>query len=243
MFRFVKNIFLCFILTVQGLALADIEEYGEGKFVLSKKPLFVSLGGSCHTALALRGAGLRVAAFPFDWLISTNHHVFLKILDEDFQHFTDASVFALHQGVPASNNLYYNIGFPHDFDLNNFACGNGVKQWDTFKEKYDRRINRFRQLRQYPGKVFFVRAMWSQLNEGKNGEFYENKKRAQELRSALDRYFPSLNFTLIILSYNDLPIPSIHGVKGVVEWKIGRSHQECKDKADEIVASIRTKQK
>lgn len=194
--------------------------------ILTTKPLFVSLGGTCHTALALRGTGLRKASFPFDWFISTDHSVFLKIFEDDFRHFTDPNCFTLHEGVPSSVNTYYHIRLPHDFTHKDFSVEKGQAQWKEFQTKYDRRIERFRQLRTYRGKVFFVRAMWSQLCENTNNEFSENTKRAAEIRDTLARFFPSLNFTLIILSYNDLPIPPLEHLPGVVEWRIGRSHEE-----------------
>ncbi len=47
------------------------------------------------------------------------------------------------------------IQFTHDFDLNYSDTDNRKKQLADFQEKYGRRIERFRKLREYPGKVFF----------------------------------------------------------------------------------------
>lgn len=223
MLTFCRKLLVFFAITSQLIAL---ENYEEGSLIMGKDPLFVSLGGSCHTAIALRGTDLRKCAFPFDWLITTHHENFIYILDDDFQFFTDETCFGRHLGVPCCNNLYYQIGFPHDFDLTEATPEKIQAQWNVFKSKYTRRIERFRQLRDYQGKVFFVRAMWSSQLEGANGEFNENTKRAQEIRDALERYFPHLDFTLIILSYPDLPIPPMENIKGVVEFRIGRSHKE-----------------
>lgn len=199
---------------------------------------FVSLGGSCHIGIALRHAGLKGVDYPFDWLISTNHESFIHIIDDDFQFFTDAGCFVEHLGVPCCINKYYNIAFPHDFDITNATQEQILKQWNVFKNTYDHRIQKFRQLRESRGKVFFVRALWSQLIEGENGEFNENTKRASDIRNALDRFFPNLNFTLVIISYPELNIPKMQNIKGVVELKIGRSNQEFKAAMQKLMKII-----
>lgn len=234
MFVFLRFFFLCIVLLAN---LAAEDYYEEDELTLANEPQFVSLGSTCHMAIALKANGFRKAAFPFDWLIS-NHEPLINIIEDDFFFFTNENCFSKHNGIPACNNNYYKIGFPHDFDLTNLEGDKGLAQWNAFKEKYDRRITRFRELKDYKGKVFFVRACWSQLAEGKNGEFNENAKRAQELRWALERYFPSLDFTLIVISYNDLNIPEIPDIKGIIELKIGRSYQDLKDSILEILSHL-----
>lgn len=187
---------------------------------------FISLGGTCHTAIALNEINLRVESHPFDWIISTNHDIFLKVLKNEFQYFTDPEYFEKKEGVPYAFNLYYGLHFPHDFSSNGVSVEEIQKQWDIFKSKYDRRIERFIKLRNYGGKVFFFRTIFSNMHE--NQEFKENTKRAKELRLALEKFFPSLDFTLVILSYNDLDIPIINNVNGVVEFRIGRSCNDLK---------------
>jgi len=224
--------FLFFILSLYTAfsEVAAINYDDEGDLVLTGHQ-FVSLGGLCHTALALRGNNLRKAAFPFDWTVSTKYEGLIRVLDDDFLFYTDEDCFDLYEGVPYVHNTYYSIVFPHDFNIDIVKIGQGREQWNEFKTKYDRRVARFRSLREYPYKVFFVRAFWTELTEGQDGQFNENTKRATELKYALDRYFPDLDFTLIILSYNDLPIPPLEYIEGVVEFRIGRSHKEFYDRA------------
>jgi len=46
---------------------------------------------------------------------------------------------------------------------------------------------------------------------------------AEELKNALRRYFPLLNFTLVIATFIQTNAPDIRGVDGVIEFKIDRS--------------------
>jgi len=93
-----------------------------------------------------------------------------------------------------------------------------TKQLEAIKIKYSRRIDRFRKLKQYLGKVFFFRSFWFQ--EGN----HLNSRQAQNLKDVLDRYFPYLNFTLVIINYTDSNSPVINGINGVVEFKIRREY-------------------
>lgn len=173
-----------------------------------QKNLFVSLGSSCPVALGLRRNGLRVAAFPFDWLYFRSHEGFLKVLKEDFLFFTEKEHF---NGIL---NSYYDILFMHDsisFDPES-----------EMQSKYNRRINRFRQLKQYPGKVFFIKTFWTE--QASASEFHENTERAKTLKIALDQYFPLLNFTLIIASFPDLNIPKMEEIDGVIEYATDRNY-------------------
>jgi hypothetical protein len=47
---------------------------------------------------------------------------------------------------------------------------------------------------------------------------------AIELREALSRYFPDLDFTLVIVSYNDVNAPPIGALEGVVEFRMNRNN-------------------
>ncbi len=187
----------------------------------------ISLGGDCHTTIALRDLGFRKEAFPFDWVISTDHSVFIKILNEDFYNFLDENCFVIVDGVPSRRNIYYVFDFPHDFDLSE----DRKSEWASFKEKYERRIERFRALRLYQGKVFFIRTLWSQPTE----EVQENYKRTIEIRDALDRYFPELDYTLIIWSYSDLNIPALEPIEHVIELRIPRAHRAFHDKMIDLL--------
>lgn len=191
----------------------------------------ISLGGTCHTAIALRDIGFRKESFPLDWVISTDHINFIKILNEDFYSFTDEKSFTQVDGVPARRNLYYALDFPHDFD----QLMDKATEWVSFKEKYERRIERFRALRSYKGKVFFVRVIWTQPTENADGQFSENTKRAEDLRNALDQYFPELDYTLIIWSHSDLDIPILGPLERVIELRLPKAHAPFREEMEKIL--------
>ncbi len=197
-----------------------------------KTAKIISLGGTCHTAIALRDLNFRKDAFPFDWVISTNHVNFIRILHEDFYNFLDESSFETINGIPTRLNRYYHLDFPHDF-----GCSEDPQaEWILFQEKYSRRIERFRSLRSYKGKVFFIRVLWSQPIENAQGQFQENFKRTLEIRDALDQYFPELDYTLVIWSHSDLDIPPLKPLERVIELKIPKAYYPFHDIMIQLLA-------
>lgn len=198
----------------------------------NKHPLFISLGGTCHVAIALRALGLRDAAYPLDWIISINHKAFLHVLRDNFSHYTDPNFFTTYQGVPRNLNWFYNLSFPHDFSVIDESLGRdkALEEWDSFKERYDRRIERFQELGKFPGKVYFFRSMWPPIHDVINAEVQENSLRARETRDTLAALFPNLDFTLVIISHPDLNIPVLEDIPNVVEFRIGRTHAELYEK-------------
>jgi len=196
----------------------------EGDFPSHKEPLIISLGSGCDTGLTSRNCGLRKAAFPFDWLVIGNHKHFISILDNDFECFTDENYFVPVDGVsdhPNSLlNTYYEIFFYHEgdvlydwSDLNKYN-----EQLNRLKIKYERRIDRFRQLGHYPGKVFFIR----NFTTDDASQAARHPELARELRDTLERYFPSLDFTLVIVTYTDVNAADIKDIDGVIEFKMNR---------------------
>jgi len=223
----IKSFFLTLFvaLTLILSSHASVDFSFEGEVVSEQKPLFVSLGSWCEIALSLRDCQLRHAAFPFDWVVTGDHEGFLNVFDTDFEYFISEDhliqIPDSSQNPPDSlRNTFYNIIFYHE--------GGGLggyeeedkfhKQLEQVKEKYTRRIERFRHLRDYPGKVFFIRSQW-----GYDGShFVRNQEQAKELKEALERYFPSLDFTLVFMKYTDVNAPDIVGIDGVLEYKLGR---------------------
>jgi hypothetical protein len=53
-----------------------------------------------------------------------------------------------------------------------------------------------------------------------------NTARAQELRLALDRFFPSLDFTLVIVNCTDKDASPISRIDGVLEFKMRKSREQ-----------------
>lgn len=178
----------------------------EGDIQFTKPYLFVSLGCNCWQAQALRHKthSLRDAAFPFDWLLTHDTDLLIKCLDEKFKYFCDESCFKRCTGSKTNlENTRYNFIFTHDWP--SYANSNNANslqvQLDFMRKKYTRRIARFDNLRNFSGKVFFMRCF--QINPHYEHEWGCNAQKARNLNDALKRFFPELNFTLIIVSCTD----------------------------------------
>jgi hypothetical protein len=169
---------------------------------ISQEPLFVSLGSICATAHTHRECGIRKAAFPFDWIISFDGEKLIQLLEEDFLHFLNPDV--LKVSGQALLNDYYHLEFLNEGDWSDAAYD--VKE---FSLKCQRRINRFRQLANYQGKVFFVRTAYpdSLSDPFRIWKIKENieitYEYAEKLHKTLKKYFPKLDFELIIMNGYD----------------------------------------
>ena len=183
--------------------------------------LFVSLGSDCHNGLALNEFGLRKIAFPFDWLVTGNNQGLIRLLDNDFAFFLDERFLTTPENAKNSpNNLtntLYDIEFTHDGKW--FGEADFAKHLEMIKPKYERRINRFRQIRHHQGKVIFIRNFYPNSND--NPEFHRDM--VLGLRNALRRFFPFLDFTLVIATWTEIQTASIHDIDGIVEFKMDYS--------------------
>lgn len=194
----------------------------EGQINYDAPYLFVSLGCTCWTAQALRAHGLRNAAFPFDWLLTRDNEKFIMCLNEDFEHFLNP-LYLLRSKTSTTDieNNYYNFQFTHDWPFNKDLRDSPERyneQIQFITSKYSRRINRFKSLNNFQGKVFFIRCCRTDYNY--EGEWGWNAKNAQNLNNALKKLFPNLNFTLAILSCTDPSISEIGDIPEVKEYKI-----------------------
>lgn len=173
----------------------------EGDAPSTEKFLAVSLGAGCAIGLTLREYNLRTAAFPFDWLV-TPHDGLIQMLKDDFQFFFNEEALEplpqILNGFLSNNafkNTHYNTIMYHE--------GDSLYDWDDLelvkkqklyiREKYERRIGRFRNLRNYLGKVLFFRYFL----EGDTLQTQEDQ--GKELKIALDQYFPTTDFELVIV--------------------------------------------
>jgi len=194
---------------------------------------FISLGSSCDIALNLRKLDLRTEAYPFDWLLTLRHDPFITLLKEDFLHFLDQRDLVQHPKRPYKiENTYYELEFTHD-QLSKESLENPKKfqtELNAIQSKYLRRIHRFRGLNSYPGWVIFFRTAYDYTNHPepywkKEGIEKITKAQACELKEALDRYFPQLRFSLVIINFLDeFPLP-ITGIEGVFEYKIRKTYK------------------
>lgn len=199
--------------------------------LVAYEPLFVSLGSHCEVAIQLRDHKFRSGAYPFDWLITLNHERLVALLDEDFQFFLDERFFFQDPEHPTIlENSHYEIEFRHEWPFSDLKVDSSryEKQLQAIREKYARRVARFRAIRDHDGPVFFLRVSYDFQNGGANYWWDEkhlptNARQAEELRDALKRYFPGLNFTLILINYIEDDLPAIVNVPGVIELKIRKS--------------------
>ncbi len=179
--------------------------------LLGEEPLFVSLGSHCEPAVMIREKQLRKAAFPFDWLLTLNHEGFLSVLETDFQYFSDENCLFKNPVHPQIlDNSVYKIEYSHDWPFADSVIGEErtKSQIAQMKLKYQRRIDRFRDLRNYPGKVFFIRSAFEIMNGhypygAEPGKEAIDRNQAEEIYSALERYFLDLDFTLVIVNYKE----------------------------------------
>lgn len=216
------------------MSLLAVDFEFDGLIDPAKQYLFVSLGCNCWQAQALRpkAHSLRDAAFPFDWLVSLDTAGLIKCLDERFNHFLDESCFVRSPGKQLDlyfkltlreidlENTYYNFVFTHDWPYSGEQV-NEIRDKGQLKfigDKYSRRIARFDQLREYKGKVFFIRCF--QLNPHFKGEYGWNAQQALQLKEALTRFFPKLDFTLVVVSCTDSAVSEIGNIDGIKEYKI-----------------------
>jgi|GEM_PF-1464423 hypothetical protein len=209
----------------------------EGDVSFSKPYMFISLGHSCLQAQATRviegadpillaeGAylnraeeleetranGLRDAAFPFDWLTTCDVDKLILCLDENFEYFLDETYFIRELPIHLEN-VRYGCRFTHDWPYhgNHLDEERHKGQLAYIKQKYARRIARFANLRNYKGKVFFMRT-YNFIAD------YQNQS-SRKIRDALKRFFPDLNFTLVIVNWTDDSIFKEGFIEGVKEY-------------------------
>ncbi len=170
----------------------------------ANEPLFVSLGSYCEPGHMVRLCGLRKAAFPFDWVVSMDLPQLCEILDQDFARYLNTQDLVMHHEILLHPHHF--IEFLHDGRWSEEAY---AKNMEAFQLKYSRRIERFRQLNHYQGKVFFLRfayyaSKWDTqrvYNIEANEEI--TKDHAWRLHESLRAFFPDLDFTLIIMNVHD----------------------------------------
>ncbi|HSW71923.1 MAG TPA: DUF1796 family putative cysteine peptidase [Chlamydiales bacterium] len=195
----------------------------------AEEVLFVSLGGYCEPAMQLRNHTLRTEAFPFDWMLTLNHEKFLLLLDNDFQFFLDENYLFQHPKDSSTlENSYYECEFTHHQSSN---PAEGVAfHLQEITPKYERRIERFRKLREYKAKVIFIRSAYF-FSTGEHyywwnpDQAYITNEQAVTLKKALDRFFPLLDFKLVIVNYTEKKMEHFDIADGVIEFQIRKKHE------------------
>lgn len=198
---FIYNIVLSVLFSVSLLHAVSTRDSNLGENIeqnINQEPLFVSLGSHCRTAHMHRECGIRKAAFPFDWIISFDGEKLVDLLEEDFFHFLNPDF--LKVSGQALLNDYYHLEFLNEGDWEDAAY-----DITEFSVKCQRRINRFRQLANYQGKVFFVRTSYPLISDPHRiWKIKENieitYEYAKKLHNTLKKCFPKLEFALIIMN-------------------------------------------
>ena len=194
----------------------------------SPSPLFISLGSHCEPSQQLILNNLRSAAFPFDWLLTLNFSGFLSLLQDDFAFFMDKRYLVQDsQGVVL--NTYYQIDFRHE--LHDWTDNDFMKHFPEIKEKYQRRIQRFKECRHNKTRAYFIRAAFDlNLNPHLPTITKECTKidavQACTLKNLLHQKFPQLDLYVVILNYEEEKTVPITGEERILEFKIRKSHKK-----------------
>ncbi len=149
----------------------------------------VSLGFNCRPAQALFDEHLRNASYPFDWIWTQADQLY-KVIDDDFAHFLEPeSLKPGHRGILD----YYGLHFMHDFPTEHGIVDSPARSdWKDFipivREKYLRRINRFKNLLSGSEKIYLIRY------------YLVTKAQAIALRDLFIKKYPKLDFTLVVVS-------------------------------------------
>ncbi len=167
----------------------------------SQEPLFVSLGSTCEVTHQLRHLELRAAAFPLDWALSLNNSQIIRALDEDFSYLNDEKYLSSYTTVLL--NTRYCLLYPHE---GNWEEPFYSETLENFKCTSQRRIDRFKSLYSYQGKVFFIRAACP--NAENQNAVYTDKENlhitddySTLLYQTLKNKFPRLDFKLVVMNF------------------------------------------
>ena len=144
------------------------------------------------------------AAFPFDWITTLDSERFLQILEDDFAFFLDDQYLSV-ASEPAGSllNTRYHVEFLHEGNFNGDGYAPNIQK---LKSKYEKRIERFRSLAEYPGKVVFLRTAYeySTTNTHRTYLCSDNlnitDEYAWKLYLILQNFFPKLDFILIVIN-------------------------------------------
>ncbi len=203
--RFASTFWLFFLINSSIEATVFI---GEEPGIYSRHDFIViSLGVNCHPATFTRKHDLRDLAFPFDWCL-TPYPALHEFIKADFKNY-----FKKENLVPSTEQYYSDavknflaklalirvskyeswvldkksgMFFIHDFPNNHRATI--AQRHERFADKYQRRINRFKDIAAYNKHVYFIRYLDI------------SKSQAIELDRLLHKKFPKLKFTLITIA-------------------------------------------
>lgn len=184
-------IFLLLFLPVKtGLVASQREEYDEA----------VSLGTSCQAAWYLQGYGLRHWAYPFDWMV-TPPHALLAFIKNKGKNFLEKENLQTLEVLPGTPSILHVVDTKYDIHLIHDFYFPDMKNYNSVKAKYTRRIKRFFNLLESNKRVLFIRVQFS-------------RSEALLLDELLHKLYPDLKYTLLVLSdapeaYDDWMLPRV----------------------------------
>lgn len=185
---------------------------------------YISLGGDCMPAVNLRELGLRKEAYPFDWVLMHNDAI-VHILSQDFYDFHTHLVLNWNRWV---KNVKNEIEFPHDYDT---TTDEGWReQIAAVDEKYQRRIERFRELMKKNTPLivcmsyemylcYVIRQVIAEKYNRKN--IYYIVKHKDEKLVEYDNIFPAISkdqtFTKDEWNSHEIWLPAIERVREIIK--------------------------
>jgi len=128
----------------------------------------IPIGSFCHTAMALKRAGLRHFSTPFDWLFSSPDMV-AQCLNDDFSCFLDKEQYEpipLEQRQDPNSNFCHHRHFKEVFGIH--FVFNHHKPYEIHDYQYFQRcVDRFRQSISSSGHKLMVYFSWNPIVEGR----------------------------------------------------------------------------
>lgn len=173
----------------------------------------ISLGPNCGPAMCLAYHKVRKEAYPFDWVVC-NFDSMYKLLETDFENYLLPENLIISPTNPwFVIDTHTNVQYNHDFPIENTIDNKYEREWEdsggvgcimpdflnylpAIYEKYQRRINRLRQVLQSNDKVIFM-------------HFGISKIQAVSLRNFLENRYPNLDFEILAVNL---------GQRSIGEW-------------------------
>lgn len=174
-------------------------------------PTYISLGEDCQVALSMRDLNVRLAAYPFDWMISSDFDKLTQAFREDFVDFLNpqhmeigTAPFGLTWGV---FDNYYRLIFLHDFPNHEpenavdfdvkYPNYNFADYLPEVTAKYERRLQRLRDVLGASGPVIFIRTATS-----RKFNIPCTPKQVSAFIKTIKKRYPQLRFLFVIVHTN-----------------------------------------
>lgn len=156
---------------------------------------YISLGRDCQVAGELVSFNLRSAAYPLDWMGTSNFYGIVQAFEDDFQHLLDPAV--LEYRTTYIENVHYQFHYNHFFPIigevflgevcvAGTIVPNYLEYLPIVKEVQERRIGRLINLLSSKETVFFIRT-------------YGTPDEAIAFTNTIKQKYPELDFMLVIV--------------------------------------------